>query len=106
VSYGIAVETSEGLTDLTAINDGRATLNHIVTTRNSGSISIPTTLSSGIIVVSALNDPIPNGFVSANTNFGLGQEGNTLSWSFLDSNLNTVNDGIAVHVTILVLGLG
>jgi len=106
MSFGIAVETSQGLTDLTTINDGRATLSHIVTTRNSGSISIPTTLSSAIIVVSALNDPIPNGFVSAGTNFNLGQEGNTLSWAFLDSNLNTVNDGVSVHVTILLLGLG
>jgi hypothetical protein len=107
MSFGIKVNTSEGLVNLADLNDGRATLSHIVRTRNSGSITIPTSLSSAVILVSALSDPIPDGSFSVgiNKNNIIGETGDTLSWSFRDSNSNLVNDGVAVHVTILLLGV-
>jgi hypothetical protein len=105
MSFGIKVNTSEGLVNLADLNDGRATLSHIVRTRNSGSITIPTNLSSAVRLVSASSDPIPNGSFSTSVNTTLEAPGNTLSWSFRDSNFNLVNDGVAVHVTILLLGV-
>ncbi|MGP9790699.1 hypothetical protein [Roseinatronobacter sp. NSM] len=103
--FGIAVETTEGLTNLLDINDGRPNLSHIVKTRESGSIAIPTNLSSSIILVSARIDPVPNGYIQAGINFGLGTSGNTLSWSFLDQNLNPIEDGASIHVTIVLFGV-
>jgi hypothetical protein len=104
MSFGIAIETSEGLTNLADLNDGRAVRTQIVTQRQSGSASIPPTLSSAVILISALIDPIPGGSVSATTDLNVGVDGTTLSWEFRDSSNNLVQDGAAVHVTIILLG--
>jgi hypothetical protein len=104
VTYGIAIETSEGLTNLADINDGRAVRTYIVTQRQSGSATIPASLSSAVILISALVDPIPGGQVRAQTDLNVGVDGTTLSWDFLDSSNNLVQDGLTVHVTIILLG--